>query len=207
MSRIPLRDVDELPEAFQRLREAEPDNSMLLLALQGLAEAPELYLTYIDWYWPWHRSDPSVPARLPKRLKELLRLRMATFTGCSMCKAARMSDDVVPEELAVGVDRDDADLTDAERTALAFAEKLAIDHFSVDDDDFASLREHFDTAQILELVYMVGVVYIGTGIAMSVLQLDNASCPVPSAAPAWSADLEKDAGLVAQHEFVSSRTG
>lgn len=62
--------------------------------------------------------------------------------------------------------------------ALEFAEKLAVDHRSVDDAFFARLREHFDDAEILELGMMVGQ-YIGFGRLLMVLDLTPRSCPVP----------------------------
>jgi alkylhydroperoxidase family enzyme len=43
------------------------------------------------------------------------------------------------------------DLTDAEKAALAYADLSATDHLSIDDATFASLRQHFDEVQIVEL--------------------------------------------------------
>lgn len=63
-----------------------------------------------------------------------------------------------------------------ERMALEFAEKLALDHHSVDDDDFTRLREEFSDPEILELGMMIGQ-YIGFGRLLKVLDLEPRSCP------------------------------
>jgi hypothetical protein len=85
-----------------------------------------------------------------------------------------------PGGAAVGVDGDPSSFSPAEQEALRFAETFALDHHSIGDEDFARLREHFDDAQILELVVLTGVIYLGFGRALSVLQLEEVSCPLPS---------------------------
>jgi alkylhydroperoxidase family enzyme len=60
------------------------------------------------------------------------------------------------------LDSADNTFSPRERAALAYAEKLALDHRSIDDGFFDRLREHFDDAEILELGMMIGQ-YIGFG--------------------------------------------
>lgn len=182
MSRLPLYEVEDLPASLRTMHDdAEEENWQLRHVSRAFAPAPELLESLLGWYYPWHASDESVPARLPPRLKELVRLRLATFSGCVLCKSARLVPDDVPEDLAVEVDRheDGSEYTPAEQAALRFAEKMALDHHSIGDADFLALRDHFDDAQVLELVIMTGLIYIGFGRALSVLQLDNISCPLP----------------------------
>jgi alkylhydroperoxidase family enzyme len=181
MSRVPLAEPDQLDGFLRTLHEDSGANTPLLPTIaQAFAPAPELLESFISWYFPWHSNDGTQPTRLPVRLKELVRLRLATFSGCKACKSARMAEDVVSEQDALGVDGGQAQAFSApERAAIDFAEKLAIDHYSIDDGDFAALREHFDDAQILELVILTGVIYLGFGRALSVLALDNPSCALP----------------------------
>jgi len=47
------------------------------------------------------------------------------------------------------------DLTDAERTALAFADKFVIDHQSIGHGDYEALRVHFNEPQLVELDWSV----------------------------------------------------
>jgi alkylhydroperoxidase family enzyme len=181
MSRLPLAEPEQLPDFLRRLHDESGDNTPLLPNIARIfAPAPELLESFIAWYFPWHMNEAGAQGRLPVRLKELVRLRLATFSGCQACKSARMAEDLIPEAQAVGVD--DEELTQfsaEEQVALQFAEKMALDHYSIGDDDFAVLREHFDDAQILELVVLTGVIYLGFGRALSVLQLENVSCSVP----------------------------
>ena len=181
MSRVPLAEPGELDGFLRTLHDDSGANTPLLPTIaQAFAPAPELLESFISWYFPWHSNDGTQPTTLPVRLKELVRLRLATFSGCKACKSARMAEDVVAEEDALGVDTDrTGEFSEPERAALAFAEKLAIDHYSIDDEDFSTLREHFDDAQILELVVLTGVIYLGFGRALSVLALDNPSCTLP----------------------------
>jgi len=64
-----------------------------------------------------------------------------------------------------------------ERLALAYAEKLAVEHHDIDDAFFAELKTQFDDAEILELGMMIGQ-YIGFGRLLKVLDLEPRFCPV-----------------------------
>jgi alkylhydroperoxidase family enzyme len=64
-----------------------------------------------------------------------------------------------------------------ERMALEYAEKLAIDHHSIDDAFFERLRAVFHDAEILELGMMIGQ-YIGFGRLLKILDLEPRYCAV-----------------------------
>lgn len=181
MARVPLQEPQELTGYLRSLHDESGDNTPLLPTIaQAFAPAPDLLESFVAWYFPWHSNTGEQPTRLPVRLKELVRLRLATFSGCKACKSARMDEIEISEAEALGVDTDVATtFSPEERAALDFAEKLALDHHAIDDDDFASLREHFDDAQVLELVVLSGVIYLGWGRALSVLALDNPACELP----------------------------
>jgi alkylhydroperoxidase family enzyme len=202
MARISLCEPEDLPPSLRRMSEEGGHDPMMINMLQGFAPVPELIESFMKWYYPWHASDGSVPARLPARLKELVRLRIATFTGCRLCKASRQQADTISEDIAEYIDDPETQekLSPAEAVAVQFASKLAADHFSVTDEDFAVLRKHFDNAQILELLVIVSVIYLGFGRVLSVLELDNATCPIPSAAPAWTTAPD-NAGMQAQRDY------
>jgi alkylhydroperoxidase family enzyme len=46
--------------------------------------------------------------------------------------------------------------TDAERIAIEYAEKFAVDHTSLDDAFFARMRKHYSDEQIMEISVCVG---------------------------------------------------
>jgi alkylhydroperoxidase family enzyme len=185
MSRLPLTEPEKLPPYLRELHDgaAEPDWSTRHLA-RAFAPAPDLLETYLtSFYYPWHSNaeDATGVARLTPRLKELVRLRIATLNGCETCKAARLAADSIPEHQALSIDgyADSDDYSPAERAAVRFAELLAVRHFDIDDHEILVLREHFDDAEILELMMMAGQ-YIGFGRVLATLQLETVSCPLPT---------------------------
>ena len=67
------------------------------------------------------------------------------------------------EAKIAAINDESSDLLSArERTALRFAEKLAVDHQKVDDAQWAELRSHFSDAEVIELVAHT-TLYIGFG--------------------------------------------
>ena len=59
-----------------------------------------------------------------------------------------------------------------EKLAIRFAEKMALDHRSIDDGFVAELRAEFSDAEIVELGMMIGQ-YIGFGRLIAVLDLER----------------------------------
>jgi alkylhydroperoxidase family enzyme len=90
---------------------------------------------------------------LPPRLLELVRLRIGFHNQCRTCMAVRYRPDVVSEDLVCSLEKpQEADgLTEAERAAVRYADRLATDHLSIDDASYDDLRTHFDEGQIVEL--------------------------------------------------------
>ncbi|MBO6557177.1 MAG: hypothetical protein JJ934_11090 [Pseudomonadales bacterium] len=60
--------------------------------------------------------------------------------------------------------------------ALEYADRMALDHHSMDDAFFDCLREHFDDPQIVELGMMIGQ-FIGFGRLLAALDLEPKFCP------------------------------
>jgi AhpD family alkylhydroperoxidase len=93
---------------------------------------------------------------LPRRLQELVRLRIAFHNQCRSCMAIRYRsaiDEGVTENVVCSLERpaEAADLSEAEKAALAYADRSATDHLSIDDAMFERLRGHFTEVQIVEL--------------------------------------------------------
>lgn len=93
---------------------------------------------------------------LPPRLVELVRLRIAFHNQCRSCMAIRYREAVdagVSEELVCSLEKplEAPDLTAAEKAALAYGDRFATDHLSIDDTMFAELRRHFTEHQLVEL--------------------------------------------------------
>lgn len=95
-------------------------------------------------------------AKLRPRLIELVRLRIAFHNQCRYCMSMRYGsalDDGLTEAQVCSLERpsEDPDLTAAEKAALAFADRFATDHLSIDAKMLAGLREHFDADEIADL--------------------------------------------------------
>jgi AhpD family alkylhydroperoxidase len=93
---------------------------------------------------------------LPRRLIELIRLRIAFHNQCRSCMAIRYDEavqDGVTEELVCSLERpaDSADLTDAERAALRFADLFATNHLAIDDAVYDDLRRYFTEGELVEI--------------------------------------------------------
>ncbi len=93
---------------------------------------------------------------LPRRLVELLRLRIAFHNQCRSCMAIRYDEavqDGVTEAVVCSLERPaEADnLSDAERAALRFADLFATNHLAIDDEVYDDLRRHFTEGELVEI--------------------------------------------------------
>lgn len=176
MSRVTLADPAALPPFLKTMHDnARPDDWSTRHCARAFAAHPALLETYLKFYYPFH----STSGVIEPRLKELVRLRIATLNGCKTCKAARLARDVVREsEAASGVDHpDEAAFTPRERAAIRLAEAMALDHHAIGDETIRALRQHFSEAELLELMMMAGQ-YIGFGRMLAILQLEETVCPI-----------------------------
>ncbi|WP_448581381.1 carboxymuconolactone decarboxylase family protein [Thermaurantiacus sp.] len=154
------------PEAWDvRLREAVQPEALTALE-QGLmrffAHCPEQALGLLRF-----SAAMRAGRRLPARLVELMRLRIAFHNQCRSCMAIRYQDalaDGLTEALVCSLEAPDeaAELTPAEKAAIRYGEKLATDHLAISDSDYAELREHFSEAEIVELG-MTAAFFVGFG--------------------------------------------
>ena len=104
---------------------------------------------------------------LPRRLLELVRLRVAFHNQCRSCMAMRYQsaiDDGLTEGLVCSLEKpqESPDLTDAEKAALTYADISSTNHFAIDDGTFNDLRRFYSEAEIVELGTFIGL-FIGFG--------------------------------------------
>ncbi|MET0179072.1 MAG: carboxymuconolactone decarboxylase family protein [Novosphingobium sp.] len=119
--------------------------------LRFLAHKPATALAFVGL-----QQAQESEATLNPRLRELVRLRIAFHNQCRSCMAIRYPDAVaagLDDHLVCSLERPEEapDLTAEERAALAFADKFATDHWSIERADYDALREHFEEAQLVEL--------------------------------------------------------
>jgi AhpD family alkylhydroperoxidase len=104
---------------------------------------------------------------LPRRLVELVRLRVTFHNQCRSCMAVPYADSIedgLTEELVCSLEKphEAPNLTAPEKAALAFADKMATDHLSVSDTTFEELGRHFDSEQLMDLCFQVAM-FVGYG--------------------------------------------
>ena len=93
---------------------------------------------------------------LPPRLLELVRLRIAFHNQCRSCMSVRYQsavDDGLTEDAVCALERpaEAPDLSDAERTALKFADLFATNHLAIDESIYDELRRYLTEDELVEL--------------------------------------------------------
>jgi alkylhydroperoxidase family enzyme len=114
-------------------------------------------------------------SELPRRLHELVRMRVAKINGCVVCMSWRNPTWCDDETLLATV-QDWATapgFTDAERVALEYAERFCLDSQGIDDGLLERLGQHLDPGMIVDLTLVVGK-YLALGRFAQVLGLDQA---------------------------------
>jgi alkylhydroperoxidase family enzyme len=147
MARLPLIPLDAMPTALQDAVERGQGSRMLssTTPVQVWAHRPKVALAWLGLMESLH-SD----SLLDERLRELVRLKIASITTCKACQLARKSHTVTEQDIAC-MATDSEYFTPAERAALRYAELFASDYLSIDDEQFTQLGAFFSIAQVVEL--------------------------------------------------------
>lgn len=151
---LPLETLPaDLRDAIARGRESRMLSSTL--PVQIWAHRPQVALA-------WLRTIEEIHAHgvLDPRLRELVRLKIASITTCKACQIARKSDDVSEEDIAC-LNWNDPRFSPAEQAALQYAELFATDYFAVDQAVYTELELHFTTEQIVELNLFAALMLAG----------------------------------------------
>ena len=151
MSRIAKVDVSEWDAELREITCAEKSSSLERGGLNILAHRPEIAKGFVR-LWSALKKDQT----LPDRMLELVRLRIAFHNQCRSCMAIRYRaalDDGLSENLVCSLEKpmEAPDLSAAEKAALAFADRFANDHLSIDEKVYEGLRVHFSEGQLVEL--------------------------------------------------------
>ncbi len=162
MSRLPLIAGQDWPDELRAIVDGAALSPVEQGNLRVYAHRPELAAAYANFM-----SVLRAPGLTPPRLRELLRIRVAFHNQCRSCMAVRYDDaaqDGVDEELVCQLEAPEEapDLTEAERAALRFADRLATDHLAIDDALFVRLQEHYSVPEIVEIGLQVAA-YVGFG--------------------------------------------
>jgi alkylhydroperoxidase family enzyme len=101
---------------------------------------------------------------LSLRLIELIRIRIAFWNQCRSCMSVRYVPDAISEELVCSLERPEEadDLTEAERSALRFADLFATNHLAIDDEHYDDLRRHFSEDELVQIGFQCALM-LGIG--------------------------------------------
>lgn len=113
---------------------------------------------------------------LPFRLIELIRLRISFHNQRRVCIAQRYTvaaGDNLDEGLicSLGKPHEAPALSESERVALAFADRMATEHLTVSDATFDELRRHYPDTELMDLCFHIAW-YDGFGRMNAVLEVD-----------------------------------
>lgn len=115
---------------------------------------------------------------LPVRVREAARMRIAQLNECTVCLAFRadtVKEQGVGEDLYGAVGQPGArGLSEQERLAVAYAERFALDHTSIDDECIDRMRGAFTDAEILDLTICCSA-FLGLGRTLHALGITETS--------------------------------
>ncbi|MDF8335440.1 carboxymuconolactone decarboxylase family protein [Novosphingobium cyanobacteriorum] len=162
MSRITLIEHDGWSDELRALTHPETMSTLERGTLRIMAHKPKTAAGFVQFFGAL-RGDRT----LPERMAELMRLRIAFHNQCRSCMAIRYAPaaaDGVDEDLVCSLERpaEAEDLTEREKLAIDYGERLATNHLSIDDAYYEKLKSQFTEAEIVELgVY--AAICIGMG--------------------------------------------
>ncbi len=162
MTRLSTLDPAQWDPELRAMTQADTMNAVQLGATRVLAHSPGVAKAVVNFGGALFQSTS-----LPRRLIELVRLRVAFHNQCRTCMAIRYQsaiDEGVTEDLVCSLEKpfEAPDLSARERAAIAFADISSTNHFAINDDTFAELGEHFTEAEIVELGAFIAY-FIGFG--------------------------------------------
>tara|TARA_R110002110_G_C13470525_1_gene720952 strand:+ start:66666 stop:67199 length:534 start_codon:yes stop_codon:yes gene_type:complete len=144
---------DDLRVAIQEAREERVLSATL--PLKVWAHRPQVALPWLQTLRSFYRDS-----LLDDRLRELVRLKIASITRCSVCQTGRKSDRVSEQDIAC-LAHDSDHFSAPEQAALQFAEMFASDYLAIGDAQFEQLRHHFCDAAIVELTLFCALMLAG----------------------------------------------
>ncbi len=147
MPRLPLVPLSDFPQALREATERGRQSGMLstTVPVQVWAHRPDVASAWLQALEQMHSHG-----LLGARLRELVRLKIASITNCQACQLARKSDTVTEADIAC-MALDSGHFSPPERAALHYAQLFAADYTAIDDAVFDELKRCFSVAEVVEL--------------------------------------------------------
>lgn len=164
MARLPLVPLDDFPAALADAVARAKGTRVLssTVPVQVWAHRPQAALAWLALLDQFYSHG-----LLDERLRELVRLRIASITTCQVCLLARKSDRVDAADMAAlscaAIDSPQflSQFTPRERAALRYAETFAADPHAVTEAHLAALADVFNIAETVELQMFCALMMAG----------------------------------------------
>ncbi len=179
--RITLLERDQVPAEiagiYDRLLQ---ERGTVPNMFKALANVPALAVGIAGFLKPLMAAG-----HLPAAYKELVGTRVALLNGCDYCISSHrflaLLAGATQEQIEGVADPEDGPFSAAEKAGFAHADAL---HTSphIDDEHYATIRQHFTEPQLLELTAVVGAFEFLPRIVSS---LNVPITPLPESAPAF----------------------
>jgi alkylhydroperoxidase family enzyme len=188
LSKVP---ADQLPEDFQRLREASIAVAGDGERLEVFGHHPAIYRFYQSTFYGAFFDNAGGDMVVERRWKELVRLKLSLANGCFVCNAHN-----VPAAVAAGYSQAQIDAMGDSHSPLFSAQEQAVlelaELFVIANGDpqltpalYAKLSAHFPDAEILELGFFATIVSGWTKLIFA-YDLITRECPIGDASRALS---------------------
>ena len=150
---------DDLPPSLQAAHDASMKTHSDATFVEVLGNTPEL----LEWYRKDFYERVFYSGRLPRRMIELVRLRLANVHGCALCnrtdRIAAAQAGITEAEMDALDDHANGPFSPAEKAALALADVMVLTNpkGAVTHELYAECKKHLSDAQMVELGMIMAV--------------------------------------------------
>ena len=144
ISRYPVPDIGSMPHDLrERIIAVQEKAGFVPNVFLALAHRPD------EWraFFAYHDALMEKEGGLTKAEREMIVVATSAANQCDYCVVAhgailriRAKDPLVADDVAVNYRK--ADITPRQKAMLDFAMKVALEAYAVDEQEFATLREH-----------------------------------------------------------------
>lgn len=156
LKRVPPDEMpDKLRAAWRKSMELRGDAAFF----EVFGNNPGLY----DWYTESFYKEVFHGGAVPRRIKELARLRLSTIHGCRFCNQGNrvdaLSAGLTGAEIDTLSDYENASFSEAEKAVLRLADQMLLTNpdGALSQSLYDDLRKHFTDGELLELGLIMAV--------------------------------------------------
>lgn len=174
---MPIEDFTPIMRAFDEKFDPQSEVGVIFRALTGMwGKAGPLADLFIPYYEALSAPETNV---LGHKLTELVRLAVATTTGCEAClNFVNPRSGLDHGVISLFDELEQADFTPRERGAIRYTLAFCTNHHQVDDAMWAELQSLFTERELMTLCLYVAT-FLGTGRLAHTVRLIDAHCTVP----------------------------